>query len=174
MAQAAEPAADTRPSREPRDLAAADRDAALGEVADEPRALVGGDVEEALEVRHRARREVVEHEQRVLGRTALLDRDGQPALRILPVAGHRVPGHDRVAALHEVVHRDGVQQPLVEVPAAAEGAEQPVGVGEVAQQLLGEVDLAADAVRVVHAPEGHGVRVRVVGDPVALARALAP
>src|SRR6185312_13180836 len=77
-----------------RHLAAADRDAALGEVADEARALVGGDVQEALEVRHRARRQVVEHEQRVLGRTALLDRHGQPALRILPVAGHRVPGHD--------------------------------------------------------------------------------
>jgi hypothetical protein len=108
----------------------------------------------------------VEHEQRVLGRAALLDRDGHPALRILPVAGHRVPGHDRVAALHEVVHGDGVQQPLVEVPAAAEGPEQPVRMGEVAQQLLGEVDLAADAVGVLHAPEGHGVRVRVVGDPV--------
>src|SRR5215208_7226434 len=77
-----------------RDLAAADRDAVLGEVADEPRALVGRDVQEPLEVRHRSRREVVEHEERVLGGAALLHGDGQPAVRILPVTGHRVPGHD--------------------------------------------------------------------------------
>src|SRR4051812_34811286 len=69
------------------ELPSADRHAGFRELADEARALVRGEVEEPLEVAHRAGGEVVEDEERLLHGPALLERDRQPPLRVLPVAG---------------------------------------------------------------------------------------
>ena len=68
----------------------------------------------------------------------------------------------------EVIDHGRLQQPLVEIAAAAERPEPALWMREVADRGLRPADLVLRRLRVALLPERHRVRKSVVADPVAL------
>ena len=69
----------------------------------------------------------------------------------------------------EVIHDRRLQQPRVEIAAAAERPEPALGVGEVADQSLRPADLVLRGLGVVLQSERYRVRKSMIADPVAFA-----
>src|SRR5690606_27374671 len=100
------------------------------EVLAEARAAVPRLADKAIEVLHRARRQVVQNHERPGLRRDLRHCARYPTIGVFPVARDRIPEHAGEAFAFEKVERRLVQEPLVQVPAAAERAEVTAGMRE--------------------------------------------
>src|SRR5215207_8381897 len=112
-----------------------------GKVLMETRAGFSGAVDKAFEMVHRAAGQVVQDHQAPRLRPALLQGPVGPAVGIVPVARDRIPEHAAMLVAREVFDHGRLQQPLIEIAAAAERAKPALWMGEVADHGLRPPDL---------------------------------
>src|SRR5688500_18421301 len=110
----------------------------------------------------------MEHEERPGLRATLLEGALYPILGLCKVARDGVPQDAGHAFLLEGVYRLFIQQVRTERAAAAERAEQAIGMRELAELVLSVEDLASRFASFMNRSQGHAVRDGVVADPVAL------
>src|SRR5579883_2389825 len=80
------------------DAATFDGRAGAREVLTEHRAAVPSEAKETVEMVHGAGREIVQHDEGVIARKALIQRRPHPAAGTDPIAGHDIPQHTGEAA----------------------------------------------------------------------------
>ncbi len=123
--------------------------------------------DEAVEVTHRARRQIVQHDERVRLREGERQRALDPRLRAHPVLWNHIPEHAGVGIPAQVIERLAVEEASIDLSAATERAKEAPCVGEVADQFFRSRDLGdGDAGLRTHSKR-HDVIVGVIADPVA-------
>ena len=147
------------------DLSIHHRQAIRREVLPDMAAALLDKSEEAVEVTHRAGRQIVQHHQAPGRRRDLSERAVDPAVRVLPVARQRAPQHDCRPMSREMRERRLRQQAVVEIAALSIWPEEPVWMGERADVRLRAVELGVRRVR-RHQPERQRVAPGVIADPV--------
>src|SRR5512144_126561 len=132
----------------------------------ETRAGFPGAVDKAFEMVHRAARQIVQDHEAPWLRPALSDGAVGPAVGIVPVARDGVPEHAAMLVAREIFDHGRLQQPLVEIAAAAERPEPALRVREVADRGLRPADLMLCRIGITLLPKWHRVRKSMIADPV--------
>ena len=95
-----------------------------GKVLPDAPAALADQCEEAIEVTHRAGRQIVQHHEAPRLRGDLTERALDPSVGILPVARQRAPQHDGRLPVRKVLDQRPRQQAAVEISTLSIGPEK--------------------------------------------------
>src|ERR1700722_14113376 len=113
---------------------------------------------------HRARQDVVHHNQRMRPFRRILKGAIDPRILTYPVLRHAIPQHAGIAIGDQVIDRRAAQQMWPDLSAAAEWPKQFWIFREAADQLLSLCDFRIDGVLVRILAEWYPMRERMIAD----------